>query len=426
MSSREKLLLWLVGGSISVLLVSVVAKSVFTRFETISNSIVGVEADIASKKTTQQGMLSDNRYLSKSRQRSLSSDPDRAQTQYKAWLVELASRPGNPDRSSSAPLLSNFVISSGKYTPVADSHHRHTFRIVGTTDLERATRFLHALYSAPVLHSIQELNLTPTTGKELRLTASIQALGMMDAPVDATIGKEPPIDVLELASLEEYLQLILRRNLFGPPNRIPTFRGNSLISLQTGDPVRVTISADAAESDQDIASIEILKTDLPQVPMLEIGDNSAQFELQSDEETEYTVTVRIVDSGFPPKSAEREYTIRFQDPPPAPDPPTPPPAFDPAKLAFFSGTVQINDLVEAWIVRRESGKLLKLHVGDDIQIGSIDGVVDRITFKELEIDTPDGFLLIRQGQNLAEAVNLSAAAEALLEATEGSEEDDLR
>ena len=190
----------------------------------------------------------------------------------------------------------------------------------------------------------------------------------------------------------------------------------------------MTISADASESDQKIVSIEILKTDLPQMPELDIGTNSASFELQSDEEVEYTMTVLVADSGFPKKVAKREYTIRFSDPPP-PTVPTVQEDFDAAKLAFFSATVQINDLLEAWIVRRETGTLLKLHIGDEIEVGTLYGVVDRISFKELEIDTPDGFLLIKRGQSLADAVNLTAAAEALLDDGDDAsseEDDDLR
>ena len=428
MNQREKLLLWITTAGVAITVVYFGFQGVLGKFNGLSTSILNVEQDIESKETTKNRMNNDLAYLAESVTRSLSSDPDRAQTRYTAWISALADKPADPDRRSSAPLLDDFTVVPGRHAVVPDSHVRLSFRIVGTTDLKRVTRFLHAFYSAPILHRIQDIVLTPETGKNLRVTATVEALGMLDAELQPAIGSDPTTDVLVHDSLDTYLDGILERNLFGPPNKLPTFRGNSLIELDTGSNEKVTISADASESDQKIVSIEILKTDLPQMPELDIGTNSASFELQSDEEVEYTMTVLVADSGFPKKVAKREYTIRFSDPPP-PTVPTVQEDFDAAKLAFFSATVQINDLLEAWIVRRETGTLLKLHIGDEIEVGTLYGVVDRISFKELEIDTPDGFLLIKRGQSLADAVNLTAAAEALLDDGDDAsseEDDDLR
>jgi len=95
-----------------------------------------------------------------------------------------------------------------------------------------------------------------------------------------------------------------------------------------------------------------------------------------------------------------------------------PPKFNTAQLAFFTSTVQINNRVEVWILRRDVDELVKLTIGDRIDIGEIAGKVTEISQKELLIVTDsDDTLLIRAGQALANAENLTLAAERLLEKT---------
>ena len=53
--------------------------------------------------------------------------------------------------------------------------------------------------------------------------------------------------------------------------------------------------------------------------------------------------------------------------------------------------------------RRETGKTLKLHVGDTVEIGSIKGKIVRITLKELELAEGNERLVIQTGKSLSSA-----------------------
>nr|MCS5630367.1 hypothetical protein [Pirellulaceae bacterium] len=81
-------------------------------------------------------------------------------------------------------------------------------------------------------------------------------------------------------------------------------------------------------------------------------------------------------------------------------------------------TVQINDHVEVWILRRDIDEMVKLTIGDRVDIGNIVGTIHEISQKELLIVTDsDDTLLVKPGQSLASAENLTVAAERLLENT---------
>ena len=402
MSARERFLLTLTIAGIGMMLLFFGGRSVYRLFSNLENEIASADDAYVQKDRTRRKMNLDKREIRKKAQRSLSSDPDRAQTQYKSWLLQLAK-----DND-----MDGFIIMSGSFVPVGKTYYRHSFRITGNTNLVKGVDFLHSFYSAPVMHRLRELHLLPGKGKEIRLTATIEAIGLMDStlqlmdiPVATEIGDEPVTDVLAKSDIKDYFDSIIRRNLFGPPNKPPTFSGSSIVPLTVGKQEQFSIRASAQERDQKIVSFELVKTNMDPPPTI---SRSGSVRVRSDEEKSYKMTVMVTDDGFPSKVAEKEYTLRFSPERQARPTARPTPRFDNAQLAFFTSTVQIGDRVEAWILRRESGELLKLHVGDKLQIGTIVGTVREITFKTIEIETSDGTLLIKHGQNLSEATKVTS------------------
>ena len=406
MSARERFLLTLTITGFGLMVLFFGGRSVYRLFSNLENEIANAGDAYVQKDRTLRKMNLDKREIRKKAQRSLSSDPDRAQTQYKSWLLQLAK-----DND-----MDGFIILSGSFVPVGKTYYRHSFRITGTTNLVKGVDFLHSFYSAPVMHRLRELHLLPGKGKEIRLTATIEAIGLMDStlklmdiPVATEIGSEPVTDVLAKSDIKEYFDSIVRRNLFGLPNKPPTFSGSSIVPLTVGKQEQFSIRANAQERDQKIVSYELVKTDLDPPPTI---SRSGSVRVRSDEERSYKITVMVTDDGFPAKMAEKEYTLRFSPPRQPRQPSRPAPRFDNAQLAFFTSTVQIGDRVEAWILRRETGDLLKLHVGDKLQIGTVVGTVREITFKTIEIETSEGTLLLKHGQNLSEATKVTSLGDA--------------
>jgi hypothetical protein len=394
MSSRERLLLVVVLICLGLAVLSFGGRSVAGLFASLNSDLESTRQEIEDKELTKRRMDLDIAFMAKQLERSLSNDPFLARTKYRSWLFKLADESG----------LQDFKIPSTLVVPVGKTYYRHTFRITGTTDLKKTVEFLHAFYSAPLLHRFQTLSLTPGAGKEIALAGTIEVIGLVDAPKDPTIGEEPVIDVLIQENLQDYVSSIVRRNLFGLPNKKPTFSGTSIVRLTIGEDEEFNISANAAERDQKIVSYEMIKTDLDPAPVI---SRTGKVTLRSDEEGSFDLTVRVTDDGFPEKTEERTYKLRFEPKKVAAAPPETP-KFDNAQLAFFTGTVQIGDVVEAWILRRDKGKLIKLHVGDKLQIGTVTGEVIEITFKTIQIDTEEGSLVIKHGQNLSEATMLSS------------------
>ena len=102
----------------------------------------------------------------------------------------------------------------------------------------------------------------------------------------------------------------------------------------------------------------------------------------------------------------------FRERPPTPEPEKvePPKPFDVAQLAVFTATVEINDRLEAWIWRREKQEMLKLTIGDPIDLGTFQGKIVSISNKALEVEHAEqGLLSVPSGKTLSEAQNLTDA-----------------
>jgi hypothetical protein len=107
-------------------------------------------------------------------------------------------------------------------------------------------------------------------------------------------------------------------------------------------------------------------------------------------------------------------------PPPQPDEPEQP-GFDEAASTYLVGTILDGNARQLWLMVRTTGQLRKLTVGDSVRVGSINGTVQRIAEKEADIQTDDGGLRIRVGQNLAEAKRLDDTAQQDAPASEVSD-----
>ncbi|MBT6847550.1 MAG: hypothetical protein HOA14_09075, partial [Planctomycetaceae bacterium] len=209
-------------------------------------------------------------------------------------------------------------------------------------------------------------------------------------------------------------------NIFGPENLEPRFSGDSRIAATVGQSKSVALTRNPGTNEQQNQSVnfQIAADSLSAGFVANIKDNI--LTVHSENVGEYKVRVSASDTGLPVKTVFREFTVDVQEKPARVIPPVKPlpPKFDIAQLAFFTSTVQINNRVEVWILRRDIDEMVKLTIGDRIDIGDIAGTVREISQKELLIVTDaDDTLLIKAGQALANAENLTLAAERLLENT---------
>ena len=190
--------------------------------------------------------------------RSLPPVPNDAQALYSFWLLELLQYSGLADNQ----------IDTGSFSRI-EPGAEYRFSIQTTGSLAQITQFLFEFYSAPFLHRISSLTLTPTAGSSERLTCAmtvnVLALNSQFNPFRGTSlehNRVPDFHILRLSSHDpaDY-QVIADRNLLhetpGGIDRadftfltgLPRINGeqevwfsirtdNSLIKAKLGDTIR--------------------------------------------------------------------------------------------------------------------------------------------------------------------------------------------
>jgi hypothetical protein len=267
---------------------------------------------------------------------------------------------------------------------------------------------------------VLDISVKPKGYNFLGITARIEAIAVTEDLERESLKSLAVSDQLEYGGLDEYLTLMTNRNLFGPENLAPSFSGDSRITATVGQSKSVTLTQNPGANEQLNQSVNfrIDSDSFPAGFVASIVDN--RLTVRANNVGTYKVRVAASDTGLPVKTVFREYLVNVEKRPETVIPPVRPlpPKFDVAQLAFFTSTVQINNRVEVWILRRDINEMVKLTIGDRIDIGDIAGTISEISQKEMLIVTDsDDTLLIKPGQSLANAENLTLAAERFLERT---------
>ena len=355
--------------------------------------------------------LRDRAELNALAHRSLPRDQSAAQTSYKSWLFTLMEKEVG---------LQDVKITSDPIRSIGNVYDKHLFQVSSDGSLEQLTEFLYRFYAKESLHRILDLAVKPKGYNFLGITVRIEAIAVTEDLDRESIKAVNVSDQLEYGGLDEYLTLMTNRNIFGPENLEPRFSGDSRIAATVGQSQSVTLTRNPGTNEQQNQSVNfrIDSDSLPAGFVATIRDN--RLTVRGDKVGVYKVRVSASDTGLPVKTVFREFIVNVAKKPDRVIPPTRPvpPKFDTAQLAFFTSTVQINNHVEVWILRRDIDEMIKLTIGDRVDIGNIAGTIREISQKEMLIVTDsDDTLLIRAGQSLANAENLTAAAERLLERT---------
>jgi hypothetical protein len=342
---------------------------------------------------------------------SLPTDRSAAATSYKSWLFKLVEKEVG---------LQNVKIESDPIRSIDTIYDKHTFTLTCDGSLQQLTEFLFKFHAKESLHEVLSLSVKPKGYNFLGISVQVVAIAVNEDLKRASINDLADSDQLEYGGLDEYLTLMTNRNIFGPENLEPKFSGDSRIAATVGQSKSITLARNPGTDEQLNQSVNfrITSKSLPTGFVADIQDN--RLTVRGETVGQYKVRVSASDTGLPVRTVFREFTVDVEEPADrvvAPVKPLPP-KFDTAQLAFFTSTVQINDHVEVWILRRDIDEMVKLTIGDRVDIGNIVGTIREISQKELLIVTDsDDTLLVKPGQSLASAENLTLAAERLLENT---------
>ncbi|WP_372895710.1 cadherin repeat domain-containing protein [Stieleria sp.] len=388
MNQRERMLAILVGG----LFVLGLGQWGLTKYQTAIKqrrtqyeSLQERQVQLAEQRN--QGALAD-RQMGEYLVRSVSSDVERARSDYQSWLFDVIENHNIKDAK----------VDSGRTVPVGDLYQQMTFLLTGRAETPDIFEFMHEIQSKDYLHRIREFDLKPSkTDSGFTISMTIEVASLRNAPVNA---KSPETNAwrVDPDSLA-YSDPILNRNLFEPPNRAPSYDGSRTVEVTKGRSEAVSLVFKDAE--QHRLSYELV--DPPEV--VSIDDRSGTLRVSSDELTEFDVTVRVTDHGYPKRTVEETLLVKVVDPPPPPPPEKPPLEFDDAKQTYLTGLVQGAEDWTAWMNVRTRGTTLKLRVGDEFEIGSVRGVVESIDADAVKIKIGDKTITLTSGGTLKSAVD---------------------
>jgi len=391
MYSRERLLLI----TIVLLGVGMVAIYAYTNMTAaIANRTMQIDA--IENQVNQQtitvrrgGMAARN--LKSLQERSLPANQGMAQTIYSEWLLNLVDEQVG---------LKDCSVIPKKGSGGNQYYSRISFQVDGEATLEQVVAFLHGFYSSNDLHQIKNLRLKPIGSSDTRLldlSADVEAI-ILPGNQRATVGDLASNRFGDL-TLEDYQAVILGRNVFAPANKPPNI--SSVSNKTTNRDERFTFTVTARDADELDNLTYRLEGDAPEG--MEIDEEDGRLQWKPEENGEFEVRVAVSDDGTPSLSDTIDFKVTVKDPPPpveVKDPEPPQPRFDEAEHAYVIGTVSKGPDQTIWLKIRTTGKLLRLSVGDRINVGTVDGVIDSIGDKDVVILTDEGMLRVQVGQSL--------------------------
>lgn len=393
MNKREKILACIVASLVIVVVLAYTAGKVNDSFRTKKREVARLEKEIRDKKDLDRFTEEFRDRMEVYKRRSLPSDLEEARSLYNEWLVNRAVDAGFTD-----PLVKHVQprTTSKVYNALG-------FTITGKGNLEQLITFLYNFYSVDYLHRISRLQVSRVQGtKELNLTFWVDALSLPTA-TNEELGDQPS-DRLAHEDLAAYHDVVVYRNLFGPPNNAPTLDVRDEVTGYKGRTLEITL----AGKDPDESDTVYISLDGEGLPDAHVDKDSGRFEWLPKEVGVYDVTVKATDNGWPPKSVSQTFKIKVTEPPPeVPEPPHLP-SFEMAKFAYVTGITEVDGRKETWIHLRTEGKMLELHEGDEFSIGEVKVTVKRISEKTVELEAAvlQKRLLVNLGQNVSEGNSL--------------------
>ena len=261
------------------------------------------------------------------------------------------------------------------------------FSFTATGKLDEVTEFLTRFYSVDTLHRINSMKITPgneSGGKNKKVrTGKLSVNFVIEIAALSTAEDNPEFakNVRVLArDKADYRAAILRRNIFGPANNIPTISARPSSSYTSMSDARITVTGKDAD-DNDKLSFEVVESDVEGAELAaSSGKRSTRLTVPGQKAGTYNVKLRVTDSGFPPKESFADVKVTFKDKVvKKKEEPKPKKAFIHAKETRITGITRLRDgNWQVWIKVRTTGEKYKLLVGESFELDKHDWVVESI------------------------------------------------
>jgi hypothetical protein len=386
--SRERLFT-VIAGVVGVIVVGAFTYSwVSGQFTRRNQEITRLNGELKKfDRTITQGRIA-SRKIAEYEQRSLPANPEIARTRYQSWLVT---------EMEAAELVEpdvRFVSSQGSDK---DLFIKQTFSVEAHGTLPQVVSLLHAFYGVDWLHRITRLSLRPVKdSKMLQIVIQVETLSLRKA---ASVDKleARPSHRLVLGSPDDYYDVIVGRNLFGPKNNEPK------VSISTTNdvflPREVELTAKAEDPDYlDQVQFELVKSAAPDAKLDPV---TGKFTWIPKEEGSFEFVIQGVDDGYPARRSEpQKFVVNAK---PQPPPTNRGPTFDFAKFTMLSAVLDVDGQGEVWLHVRPTGQMVTLHRGDRFEIGTVKGTVSEIGEFDFTFDFEGKRRILSKGELLDQA-----------------------
>lgn len=399
MNSRERSLAIAIGALVVVVIGYFVFESISGSLNAKARSVTEASSQLDDKarKLTQSKRAI--KRLKEYQAKSLPSDGEVARSLYQNWLLERLEANGFRD-------IKLGVLGARSR---ADAFQLHTFNVGCRGNLAQLTRFLHDLYAVDRLTRLRRLAVKPISdSKDLDVGFAVEALSLKGADLNDALNNTPARR-LRQANVETYERVIVGRNLFAPANRPPKIAS---VGSQKGYPATSLRFGVKAEDPDKLDQVTYALTeDAP--AGAKIDPKTGEFTWLPTGKGEFSATVVATDNGLPARSDKVLVKIAVTDPPPPPKPEPPMKKkldFDDAKFTFVTAIIDVNGTWEVWLTVRTSGQVQKLHAGEKLSVGSIEGTIQRVNATSVEFETPEQRFVVQLGDNLLQGRPLPATA----------------
>lgn len=390
LTPRERLLALTVLALAPVLLLFWAFTSFTGRYFANRSQINGLRLQL----TEQQDLQSDAELAQQRRfwyrSNCLPSDANLGPIEYEAWLTSLLEKEAGLKLVSLTPE----PVEPMRYRQGSKSANvglQNTWKFVGDGNLEQLLKALRGFQSLPMLHRVSALVVRPKTvggsGREsvsrtgqLRIEMEIQTLALVDAEPARDLAA---LDATPLPAIQAAMEKVLVRNVFGPANNPPRITSSGSKTAETTEPVSFDISAEDTEDSSGL-KFELVGEGIAGASLKPIDDDPSRvmFECPPLAAEKYRFTVRVTDSGFPPKSAEKEFSLTVREAAVVQDEPEPPkPDFRHVKATKITALTAVGGRSECWVEVQTLGERHRLGIGESFDLDE-----QKWTVREISLD----------------------------------------
>ncbi|MEE2640184.1 MAG: hypothetical protein VX768_06115 [Planctomycetota bacterium] len=423
LTQREKFLIYAIVGILPLVLLFFGFNWFMGQMSKRSNELNSVQRTLGDMELRASLAQDKSMLKNEMKQRSLSSNLSVAQGEYREWLRNLVENelefPGTPEVKfrGNVPFSSDFEKKPTIFNQLS-------FQLDCQGSYQQVVDFLYRFYEKNYIQRISRLDLNLARSKKeggkvtydrskFIIKAQIQVLSLVDADDD---GTRSPIAVDNtklfyknderedhLHHLKDYHDLVLRRNLFGFPNNAPDFGSRKKeFDFEEGDRVSVRLSAD--DEDDDDLQYTLTSTD-GKVDSGNIEQSSrGRFKIDVEKLGSYEFKASVVDENYYPKKDDMIVVVNIEKKKVTVSrPPPKKPTFNPLKFTTLEAIVRnFEGNPICWINVRPYGKMHKVGLGAEFQVGESDVKIITINRRDAVISLDGDHYLFQVNDSLGD------------------------